>query len=233
MDKTRTELMLGCAAVKKLSEAHVCIFGIGGVGGFCAEALARAGVGHITLVDSDTVSPSNINRQIIALTSTIGRPKVDVMKERILDINPDCEVTALRLFYSPDVRRSFDFFSFDYVADAIDSVSSKIDLISAVKESGTPIISAMGAGKKLDPAKFTVTDIRKTAVCPLARAVRLGLKKRGITSLKVVYSDETPTEPPSDAPTLPEGERAPGSVSFVPSVMGLIMASEIVKDLIS
>ncbi len=231
MDNTRTALMLGSQALEKLSRMHVAVFGIGGVGGYCAEALARAGVGKITLIDSDTVSESNINRQIIALRSTVGRAKVDVMKERIADINPSAELTPLKLFYSPETRELFDFGKYDYIVDAIDSVASKVDLIVSSKASGVPIISAMGAGKKLDPTKFEVSDISKTSVCPLARAVRTALKKHGITSLKVVYSKEAPKEPPDDAPKLPEGERAPGSVSFVPSVMGLIMAAEVIKDL--
>ncbi len=231
MDKTRTELLLGCEAVKRLSSSSVAIFGVGGVGGFCAEALARAGVGKITLVDSDTVAPSNINRQIIALSSTVGMPKVDVMKERISDINPSAEVHALRLFYSADTKDSFDFGRYDYVIDAIDSLDSKIDLICTVKKSGTPIISAMGAGRKLDPTRFKVADISKTSGCPLARAVRTRLKKAGVCGLKTVFSDEPPCPVPDDAPTLAEQSAAPGSVSFVPSVMGLIIAGEVIKDL--
>ena len=232
MDRTRTELMLGVSSSKKLSDAHVAIFGVGGVGGFATEAIARAGVGKITLVDSDTVSESNINRQIVALTSTVGQAKVEVMKARILDINPSAEVNTFEVFYSEETKSLFDFKSFDYVVDAIDSVGSKVDLISTAKAAGTPIISAMGAGKKLDPTKFEVSDISKTSVCPLARAVRTSLKKRGITSLKVVYSKELPTEPPEDAPVLTGDTRAPGSVSFVPSVMGLIMAGEVIKDIV-
>ncbi len=231
MDKTRTELLLGYGAVKRLSDAHVAVFGVGGVGGFAVEALARAGVGEITLVDSDEVSDSNVNRQIIALSSTVGRTKVDVMKDRIKDINPDASVHAVKLFYSEQTRESFDFTKYDYVIDAIDSVRSKVDLIATVKRVGTPIISAMGAGKKLDPTRFEVSDISKTSVCPLARAVRAALRKEGVTSLKVVYSKEPPVCPPCDAPSLPEGESAPGSVSFVPSVMGLIIGGEVIKDL--
>lgn len=229
MDKTRTELLLGRGASERLCRSHVAVFGVGGVGGFAAEALARAGVGEITLVDSDEVSPSNINRQIIALHSTVGCAKVDVMRERILDINPDAKVNALKFFYSEETKGKIDFSAFDYVVDAIDSVKSKIDLIYTAKSHGVQIISAMGAGKKLDPTAFEVSDISKTSVCPLARAVRTGLKKLGITSLKVVYSKETPTLSPIDAP---ESDGAPGSVSFVPSVMGLIMGGEVIKDLI-
>lgn len=232
MDKTRTELLLGRSAVESLGSAHVAVFGVGGVGGFAAEALARAGIGHITLVDGDKVSPSNINRQIIALASTVGRPKTEVMRERILDINPDARVDVYELFYSEDTRSLFDFSSFDYVVDAIDSVRSKVDLIRTAKEHGAPIISAMGAGKKLDPTRFEVADISETSVCPLARAVRASLKKLGITSLKVVYSRELSVEPPSDAPDMGD-ERAPGSVSFVPGVMGLIMGGEVIKELAS
>ncbi len=231
MDKTRTELLLGTGAVKNLASSHVAVFGAGGVGGFCIEALARAGVGKITIVDSDTVSKSNINRQIIALHSTVGRAKADVMKERILDINPETEVIVHKIFYSEETNSSFDFASYDYIVDAIDSVESKINLICTAKAYGVPIISAMGAGRKLDPTRFAVSDIEKTHGCPLARAVRTRLKKRGIKGLKVVFSDEAPTEPPSDAPVLPEGENAPGSVSFVPSVMGLIIAGEVIKDI--
>lgn len=231
MDKSRTELLLGFRATERLSLAHVAVFGVGGVGGFAVEALARAGVGRFTLVDSDVVSTSNVNRQIIALQSTVGRAKVDVMRERILDINPEAEVSVFRLFYSEQTRDTFDFSSFDYVVDAIDSVKSKVDLIVTAKAAGAPIISAMGAGRKLDPTRFEVGDISRTSVCPLARAVRCELKKRDIESLKVVYSRENPVMPPADAPLGEENERVPGSVSFVPSVMGLIIGGEVVKDL--
>lgn len=226
MDKSRTELLLGKSAVERLEKAHVAVFGVGGVGGFAAEALVRAGVGKITLVDSDTVSESNVNRQIIALSSTVGRPKVEVMKERMLDINPDLTVEIHKTFYSEQTRDGFDFKSYDYVVDAIDSVRSKVDLIVTAKKHGTRIISAMGAGRKLDPTAFTVSDISKTSVCPLARAVRIALKKHGITSLKVVFSKEPPVP-------LLDGEdgAVPGSVSFVPGVVGLIMAGEVIKDL--
>ncbi len=231
MDKTRTELLLGCDAVLKLSKSHVAVFGVGGVGGFSAEALARAGVGKITLVDSDKVSPSNINRQIIALTSTVGMPKVEVMKKRIEDINPDAQIITHELLYSEKTRDTFDFASYDYVVDAIDSVESKLDLILTAKAAGVPIISAMGAGKKLDPTRFRVADIKKTAVCPLARAVRTRLRQKGIPSLKVVFSDELPVPTPKDAPKLSPEEHAPGSISFVPSVVGLILAGEVIKDI--
>lgn len=228
MDKSRTELLLGKEAVERLEGAHVAVFGVGGVGGFAAEALARAGVGKITLVDSDTVSESNVNRQIIALSSTVGRPKVEAMRERMLDINPDLTVQIHNAFYSEQTRDRFDFESYDYVVDAIDSVRSKVDLIVTAKKHGARIISAMGAGRKLDPTAFVVSDISKTSVCPLARAVRTALKKQGVTSLKVVFSKEPPIP-------FPDGENggAPGSVSFVPGVMGLIMAGEVIKDLAS
>ena len=230
MDKTRTELLLGCEATKRLASMHVAVFGVGGVGGFAAEALARAGIGRITLIDSDTVSQSNINRQIIALESTVGRPKVEVMRERMHDINPEIEVVTHETFYSDETREMFDFSEFDYVVDAIDSVRSKVDLIVTAKSHGVPVISAMGAGKKLDPTRFRVSDISKTSVCPLARAVRTALRKHGINSLKVVWSDEPPTEVPTDAPDIGETS-VPGSVSFVPGVMGLIMGGEVIKDL--
>ena len=222
--------MLGKSATERLALAHVAVFGVGGVGGFATEALARAGVGRLTLIDSDKVAPSNINRQIIATASTVGRVKVDVMRERVLDINPDAIVTAREVFYSEQTRDTFNFADFDYVVDAIDSVKSKVDLIVTAKAHGVPIISAMGAGKKLDPTQFLVDDIKNTSVCPLARAVRTALKKQGVDSLKVVYSKETPVPPPADAPDM-GGDNAPGSVSFVPSVMGLIIAGEVIKDL--
>lgn len=220
---TRTEQALGSCAVTKLMGAKVIVFGIGGVGGFAAEALARAGVKDITIVDSDVVVPSNINRQIIALHSTLGRPKVDVMKERIVDINPGAKVTPMNLFYSIDTASVFDFSAYDYVLDCIDSVTAKLDLIESVTLSGTPIISAMGAGNKLDPTRFSLADISSTHTDPLARVMRAQLRKRGIEHLKVVFSDEPPVK---------VGKRTPGSVSFVPSVMGLIMAGEVIKDII-
>ena len=222
--------MLGKTAVKRLSGAHVAVFGIGGVGGFATEALARAGVGKLTLIDSDKVSESNINRQIIALSSTVGRAKVEVMRERVLDINPEATVQTHEVFYSEETKGLFNFSEFDYVIDAIDSVKSKVDLILTAKAANTPIISAMGAGKKLDPTRFVVSDIKKTTVCPLAKAVRTALRKQGVDTLKVVYSTETPVTPPADAPDM-GGENAPGSISFVPSVMGLILAGEVIKDL--
>ena len=227
---SRTAMLIGDGAVEKLKSAHVAVFGVGGVGGYAVEALARAGIGAIELIDSDRVSISNINRQIIATHDTVGEYKCDVMKSRILSINPDCDVTVHNIFFDESVKESFDFSKYDYVVDAIDSLGAKIELIASAKASETPIISAMGAGNKLDPTQFEVSDISKTQVCPLARAVRTSLKKRGIYNLKVVYSKENPVVPPvvSDGET----RRVPASISFVPSSMGLIIAGEVIKDLI-
>ena len=220
---TRTEMMLGEEGLERLKRSHVAIFGVGGVGGFAAEAIARAGVGRITLIDNDCVSVTNKNRQIIALDSTVGKNKAEAMKERILDINPDASVTALPIFYSEETSSEIELSEFDYVIDAIDSVKSKLYLIKEAKRQGVKIISSMGAGNKLDPTRFRVSDIKKTSVDPLARVIRTELKKRGIESLRVVFSDEPPV-----------GERrigAPGSISFVPSVVGLILAGEVIKDI--
>ena len=214
--------MLGRGAVDKLKSSHVAVFGLGGVGGFLAEALARAGVGRLTLIDSDRVSVSNLNRQIIATVSTVGKYKTEAMKERIADINPECIVTTVTEFYSEDSSLPLD--GFDYVADCIDSVRSKLYLITEAKAKGVPMISSMGAGNKLDPTRFKVADISKTHTDPLAKVIRTELRKRGVSHLKVVFSDEPPINP--------SGERTPGSVSFVPSVVGLIMAGEIIKDMI-
>ena len=231
----RTAMLIGPEACERLRAKSVAVFGIGGVGGFAAEALARAGVGSITLVDSDTVAASNLNRQIIALNSTLGKPKVDVMKERIHDIDPDIKVTALKMFFLPETEGQIDFKAYDYVLDAIDTVTGKLRLIECCKEAGTPVISAMGAGNKLDPAAFRVADIYDTKVCPLAKVMRKELKKRGIESLKVVYSEEEPLKTRDDVPadTKDTGRPAPGSISFVPGVCGLIMAGEVIKDLIA
>jgi tRNA A37 threonylcarbamoyladenosine dehydratase len=223
-------MLIGDGAVEKLKSAHVAVFGVGGVGGYAVEALARAGIGAIELIDSDRVSISNINRQIIATHDTVGEYKCDVMKSRILSINPDCDVTVHNIFFDESVKESFDFSKYDYVVDAIDSLGAKIELIASAKEKKIPIISAMGAGNKLDPTRFEVSDVSKTEVCPLARAVRTSLKKSGIYNLKVVYSKENPVVPPivSDGET----RRVPASISFVPSSMGLIIAGEVIKDLI-
>lgn len=243
---SRTELLLGKEAMDKLSKSRVAVFGVGGVGGFTVEALARSGVGTIDLVDDDKVCLTNLNRQIIATRSTIGKYKVDVAKERILDINPDAVVHTYKTFYMPDTADQFDFTVFDYVVDAIDTVTGKIELVMQANKAKTPIISSMGAGNKLNPAMFEVADIYKTSVCPLARVMRTELKKRKIPSLKVVYSKEQPITPVDDMAiscktncVCPPGtERkctqrraVPGSTAFVPSVAGLIIAGEIIKDL--
>ncbi len=225
----RTRNLIGDNAMEKLAKSRVAVFGIGGVGGHVAEALARSGVGALDLIDRDTVSESNINRQIIALHSTVGRNKVDVMKERIGDINPDCKVEAHTCFYLPETKDQFDFTKYDYVVDAVDTVTAKLTLICEAKEKNVPVISSMGAGNKLNPAMFEVADIYKTSVCPLAKVMRRELKKRDIKDLKVVYSKEEAIKPSNQ-----DGEeRVPGSVAFVPSVAGLIIASEVIKDLVN
>ena len=207
----------------------VAVFGIGGVGGYVVEALARSGVGTLDLIDNDTVSESNLNRQIVALHSTIGRLKTEVAAERVKDINPDITVNVHNLFYLPETKTQFDFSAYDYVVDAIDTVSGKLALIEQAKGSNTPVISSMGAGNKLDPTAFEVADIAKTSVCPLARVMRRELKKRGIEQLKVVYSKEEPL--PTLLKDKDSGKPIPGSVAFVPSVVGLIIAGEVIKDL--
>lgn len=226
----RTELLLGTEGLERLEHAKVAIFGVGGVGGYVAEALARSGVGAFVLVDKDVVSQSNINRQIIATTKTVGMSKVQVMKERILDINPEAEVEVRECFFLPETAEEFDFTEYSYVVDAVDTVTAKLELVMRAREAGVPVISSMGAGNKLDPTRFEVADIYQTSVCPLARVMRRELKKRGIEKLKVVYSREeamTPKELLSD-----ESKRViPGSVAFVPSVAGLIIAGEVVKDI--
>lgn len=225
----RTRNLLGDAAMESLANARVAVFGIGGVGGHVVEALVRSGVGAIDLIDSDVVAVSNINRQIVATLKTVGQYKVDVMKERIAAINPSCKVEAIRCFYLPDTKSQFDFSKYTYVVDAVDTVTAKLSLVSEAKEKRVPIISCMGAGNKLNPAMFEVADIYKTSVCPLAKVMRRELKKRGIDSLKVVYSKEEAIKPRSS-----DGdERTPGSTAFVPSVAGLIIASEVIKDIIN
>lgn len=226
---SRTEMLLGSEGVSRLKSARVAVFGVGGVGGYAAEALARAGVGNIDLIDSDRVSVSNINRQIIATHDTVGMYKTDVMRARILSINPDACVTCHSIFFDESTKGSFDFMKYDYVIDAIDSLSAKMELIASAYAADTHIISAMGAGNKLDPTRFEVSDISKTTVCPLARAVRIALRKRGINHLKVVYSKEPPVIPPEVSDGVKK--RVPGSISFVPSVMGLILAGEVIKDI--
>lgn len=220
---SRTEGLLGEEAVKHLHNCRVAVFGVGGVGGFTVEALARSGVGIIDIIDKDTVCESNLNRQIIALHSTIGRDKVDVLKERILEINPKAVVNAHKCFFLPETSTQFDFSQYDYVVDAVDTVTAKIELVMACKETDTPIISSMGAGNKLDPTAFEVADIYKTSVCPLARVMRRELKKRDVKKLKVVYSKEEPAV----------RRETPASIAFVPSVAGLIIAGEVIKDLVA
>ncbi len=226
---SRTEMVLGEDSTEKLASAHVAVFGIGGVGGYVAEALARAGVGEISLFDSDTVDITNLNRQLIALHSTVGRPKVEVMRERILDINPSAKVNAHLTYYSPENADDFDLAKYDYIADAIDSVTSKIELIVRAHKAGVPMISSMGTGNKLDPTRLEISDIYKTSVCPLARVMRRELKARGVKKLKVLYSTEEPVKASLEATP---GKRSPGSTPFVPSVAGLIIAGEIIKDIL-
>ena len=231
---SRTELLLGHDAMTVLAASRVAVFGVGGVGGYAVEALARSGVGALDLIDPDTVSLTNLHRQIIALRSTIGLCKVDAAAARIADINPDAAVTVHRTFYCDETAAQFDFTQYDYVIDAIDTVSGKIGLVMQAGAAGTPIISSMGAGNKLDPTAFEVTDLYKTSVCPLARVMRYELKRRGVKRLKVVCSRETPITPigecGEDAPA--HKRQIPGSVAFVPSAAGLILAGEVIRDLI-
>ena len=229
----RTEILIGADAMKRLRNSKVAVFGVGGVGGYVAEALARSGVGTFDLIDNDKVCLSNLNRQIIATHSTIGRYKVDVMRERIMDINPEAKVTVHRLFYLPEEADRFDLTLYDYVVDAIDTVTAKIDLIVRAQNAGTPVISSMGAGNKLDPAGFEVADLYETSVDPLARVMRRELKKRGVRRLKVVCSREKALVPLPDTEAQEETTRraVPGSTAFVPSAAGLLIASEIVRDL--
>lgn len=228
---SRTELLLGREKVERLARARVAVFGIGGVGGHVVEALARSGVGTLDLIDNDTVSLTNINRQMVALHSTIGRAKVEVMKERVKDINPQAQVHTYQTFYLPENAEQFDFSRYDYVVDAIDTVTGKLQLAEAASRAGTPIISSMGAGNKLDPTAFEVADISKTSVCPLAKVMRRELKKRGIGHLKVVYSKEKAMTPIGRSEEDVQKRQIPGSCAFVPSVAGLIIAGEVIKDL--
>lgn len=230
MQFSRTELLIGKEGVAKLKKARVAVFGVGGVGGYVVEALVRSGVGGIDLIDKDVVSESNLNRQIIALHSTLGRLKTEVMAERAKDINPDVEIRTHNVFYLPETAAQFDFSQYDYVVDAIDTVAGKIALIEQAKGSGVPVISSMGAGNKLDPTAFEVADIAKTSVCPLARVMRRELKKRGVEHVKVVYSKEEPI--PTSETDEETGKAVAGSVAFVPSVVGLIIAGEVIKDLL-
>ena len=243
---SRTELLIGKEALERLSKAHVAVFGIGGVGGYVVEALVRSGIGIFDLIDDDKVCLTNLNRQIIATRDTIGRHKVEVMRERILSINPDAEVTTHRCFYLPENAQDFDFSSYDYVVDAVDTVTAKLEIVMRAKESNIPVISCMGVGNKLNPTQLEIADIYKTSVCPLAKVMRRELRKRGVDKLKVLYSKEEPITPLDDSEdtcrehcVCPPGttrkctqRRAiPGSISFVPSAAGLIIASEVVKDL--
>ena len=229
----RTEMLLGSEAIRRLQKARVAVFGLGGVGGYAVEALARSGVGSLDLIDSDTVSISNLNRQLLAAHSTVGMLKVDAARNRVLDINPDCIVRTYPVFYTPDTAGQFDFTQYDYIVDAIDTVTGKLALVERAKAADTPIICSMGTGNKLDASAFRVADISKTAMCPLARVMRKELSKRGIRHLKVVYSQEealTPTGWEEEAAAL--GKRQiPGSVAFVPGAAGLLLAGEVVRDL--
>lgn len=245
---SRTELLFGKDAMEKLASSRVAVFGIGGVGGYTAEALVRSGIGAIDLIDDDKVCLTNINRQIYATRSTVGKYKVDVAETRILDINPNVKVTTHKTFYTPETADRFDFTQYDYIVDAIDTVTGKIELVMNAKDANTPIISSMGAGNKIDAAAFEVSDIFKTSVCPLAKVMRHELKKRGIKKLKVVYSKEQPITPiddtaiscrtncicsPDTARKCTRRRQVPGSNAFVPSVVGLIIAGEVIKDLIN
>ena len=230
---TRTEILIGKQAVEKLQKSKVAIFGIGGVGSFVVEGLARGGISNFILIDHDIISETNINRQIIATTKTIGMPKVEVAKARILEINPDAKVEIIKEFFMPESREILDD-TISYIVDAIDTVTAKIELIQRANKLNIPIISSMGTGNKLDPTKFEITDIYKTSVCPLAKVMRKELKKRKIEKLKVLYSKEEPIKPKINIDTENESKKqVPGSISFVPSVAGLIIAGEVVKDLIS
>lgn len=230
---SRTQLLLGTAAMERLRAARVAVFGVGGVGGYAVEALARSGIGALDLIDNDTVSESNINRQIIALSDTIGCDKVTVAAQRVKQIDPDCVVHTHKTFFLPETADEFDFTAYDYVVDAIDTVAGKLALVEKARAVNTPIICAMGAGNKLDPTAFRVADIYKTSGCPLARVMRSECRKRGIKRLKVVYSPEPPRRPAMEGEAVHDDARrsVPGSVAFVPPVMGLILAGEVVKDI--
>ena len=235
---SRTELLYGEEAMRKLAASRVAVFGIGGVGGYVVEALVRSGVGTLDIIDDDKVCMSNLNRQIIATRETIGRYKVDVAEERIHDINPDCVVNAHKTFVLPETQDKFDFSEYDYVVDAIDTVAGKLAIIEKAKKAGTPVISSMGAGNKINPAMFEVSDIYKTTICPLAKVIRHECRKRGIDSLKVVYSKEMPIKPLEDtgcsqevAENRTKRRATPGSTAFVPSVVGLIIAGEVINDI--
>ena len=231
---SRTRFVLGSDAMEKLKNARVALFGLGGVGGYVAEALARSGVGALDLVDHDTISLTNLNRQILATRDTVGMDKAEAAAQRVKAINPDCDARAIKTFYLPETADQFDFTKYDYVVDAIDTVTGKLMLVQAAQAVGTPIISSMGTGNKLDPTKFQIADISKTTVCPLARIMRKECAKRGLKHVKVLFSTEDPIAPQCDSTEeMPEGRRAlPGSVAFVPSVAGLIIAGEVIQDII-
>lgn len=243
---SRTELLFGKDAMERLEQARVAVFGIGGVGGYTVEALVRSGIGAVDLIDDDKVCLTNLNRQIIATRSSVGKYKAEVMRDRIMDINPKCKVEVHKCFYLPETKEEFDFSQYSYVVDAVDTVTAKIQLVMEAREKGIPIISSMGAGNKLNPAMFEVADIYETSVCPLAKVMRRELKRRGVESLKVVYSKEQPIRPiedmaiscrthcicpPDTQHKCTERRDIPGSTAFVPSVAGLIIASEVIKDL--
>ena len=230
-EELRSAMLLGESGLDQLHRAHVAVFGVGGVGGYVCEALARAGVGELTLIDNDTVSPSNINRQIIALHSTVGQLKTEVMKARILDINPDCRVHTLNLFYLPETADAIPLKDFSYIVDAIDTVSGKIELAVRANEQNVPLICAMGTGNKLSPLGFRVTDLSKTSGCPLARVMRRELRARGISHLKVVYSEEPAADLDQDVCAAMSGKLPPASLPFVPGVAGLILAGEVIREL--
>ena len=231
---SRTQFLLGSEAMEKLKNARVAVFGLGGVGGYVVEALARSGVGALDLVDHDTISMTNINRQILATQDTVDMDKAEAAAQRAKAINPECNAKAIKTFYLPETAHQFDFTQYDYVVDAIDTVTGKLMLVQAAKEAGTPIISSMGTGNKLDPTKFQIADISKTTVCPLARIMRKECAKRGLKHVKVLFSTEDPIAPQCDSTEeMPEGRRAlPGSVAFVPSVAGLFIAGEVIQDII-
>ena len=229
---SRTERLIGTNALEKLHSLHVAVFGVGGVGGYVVEALVRSGVGKITVIDNDKISESNINRQIIALHSTLGRDKVDVIKERALDINPDVKINTVKSFFLPSNSSDFDFKTFDYVVDAVDTVTAKIEIIRCAKEAGVPVISSMGTGNHLDASKFKITDISKTSVCPLARVMRRELKSRGIEKVKVLFSTENPHRNKTESETKDTNNPPPASRGFVPPVAGLLIAGEVVRELL-
>lgn len=230
---SRTERIFGADGMEKLKNAHIAVFGVGGVGSYIAEALARSGVGHISLIDSDDVDITNLNRQIEALSDTVGKPKAEVMRERILQINPECEVTVHNCFFLPENSSEFDFTKYDHVADAVDTVTAKIELVMKAQREGVPIISCMGTGNKLCPAMLEVSDIYKTSVCPLARVMRQELKKRGVKRLKVVYSKEEPIQALASDEENAHRRNIPASAVFVPAAAGLIIASEIIKHIVA